>query len=67
MPNVYIDHLIIFLMPLSLDTLNKSRSLLPTKAPLKLLESGAKSNDKNNMQNDIIIKIVVNVMACALI
>gem|GEM_PF-6592199 len=61
MPNEYIDHLRSFLIPLSLETLNKSKSPLPTNAPLKLFESGAKSKEIKIIRKETIINIAVNI------
>jgi hypothetical protein len=58
-PNEYIDHLRTFLIPRSLETLNKSKSLLPTSAPLKLFESGANKKETNISAKEIKIKIII--------
>ncbi|CRH47098.1 Uncharacterised protein [Mycoplasmopsis arginini] len=60
-PKVIIDHLRTFFIPRSFEILNKSKSLLPTKAPLKLLESGAIINDIPIIPNEIIDNITTKI------
>ncbi|VEU78783.1 Uncharacterised protein [Metamycoplasma arthritidis] len=66
MPHINIDHLSSFFTPLSFDTLNKSRSPLPTKAPLKLLESGDIKNEMKIMITDSKSRMVVIAITAAL-